>query len=402
MFDAIIIGSGVAGAPTALLTARAAHKILLINKPRPADDPSTEILWTYAVAKLDRWGLLEEFQALGAPAIRELRVDLDGTVLTGSPAAMAKRSEFYVPRRAPLDAMLTGEAATVGVEVRDDFEVTEIVKSGLRVTGVRGKTPSGQVVEESAQIVVGADGRNSLVSQAVKAAVQDERPAGCAYYYALWSGLDVSTMDVIIRRGSYVSFAPTHSGLTRVTAAWSEDAHPGADFETTYGKLLQSDARAAELVGKGRRETAVMGTGFGEKPFMRKAFGPGWALVGDASYYQNPLMAQGIVSAFRDAELLSMALDETFSGRRAAHDALTDYETFRTEQAMPAYEASATRSLLQGVSPQMQPLLAALPGNQEDTDAFFGTIAGTVAYADFLDPENMKRILNGKGQPAAV
>jgi flavin-dependent dehydrogenase len=41
---------------------------------------------------------------------------------------------------------------------------------------------------------------------------------------------------------------------------------------------------------------------------FRKAFGPGWALVGDAGYFKDPYAAHGISDAFRDAEMLADAV----------------------------------------------------------------------------------------------
>ena len=43
------------------------------------------------------------------------------------------------------------------------------------------------------------------------------------------------------------------------------------------------------------------------KGFLRQAYGPGWALVGDAGYFKDPLTAHGITDALRDAELLANA-----------------------------------------------------------------------------------------------
>jgi flavin-dependent dehydrogenase len=394
MYDAIIIGAGVAGSPTALLTARAAHKILLLDKPKSGENPATEIMWTGATAKLDRWGLLEEFQALGAPPVRRVRADLGGTVLEGSPMGVGGVKDFYVPRRAALDNMLLEEAARVGVEVRQDFEVTEIVRAGTRVTGVRGRSKSGEAVEESAKVVVGADGRNSIVAQAVSAEVHKDGPIGCAYYYALWSGIQVAEMDVTLREGKAYGWVPTHDGLTRVFAAWTESAYPGSrpDMAGTYQKVLQSDPRAGELIAGGKMEGTLMGTGFDQSAFMRAAYGPGWVLVGDASYYENPIGAHGILNAFRDAEFLAMALDHTFSGRVTAQDALRDYETNRNEIETPLYESAGRRSMLAGAPPHIQGLIKALVGKQDDINAFFGVDAGTVAYADFFTDENMQRI----------
>ena len=41
----------------------------------------------------------------------------------------------------------------------------------------------------------------------------------------------------------------------------------------------------------------------GHPGFMRKPWGNGWALVGDAGYFKDPLSTHGMTDALRDAEL---------------------------------------------------------------------------------------------------
>ena len=49
--------------------------------------------------------------------------------------------------------------------------------------------------------------------------------------------------------------------------------------------------------------------GFGGHPgFLKRSTGDGWALVGDAGYFKDPLTAHGITDALRDAELLARAI----------------------------------------------------------------------------------------------
>ncbi len=38
---------------------------------------------------------------------------------------------------------------------------------------------------------------------------------------------------------------------------------------------------------------------------MRQSWGPGWALVGDAGYYKDPITTHGMSDGLRDAELLA-------------------------------------------------------------------------------------------------
>ena len=65
--------------------------------------------------------------------------------------------------------------------------------------------------------------------------------------------------------------------------------------------------------------------------FFRKPYGPGWALVGDAGYQKDPITAQGIQDAFRDAELCAGALDEALSGARPFDEAMADYQRARDD-----------------------------------------------------------------------
>jgi len=57
--------------------------------------------------------------------------------------------------------------------------------------------------------------------------------------------------------------------------------------------------------------------------FLRRSFGPGWALVGDAGYFKDPITAHGITDALRDAELLSRAV------ARDTESALSEYQETR-------------------------------------------------------------------------
>ena len=71
--------------------------------------------------------------------------------------------------------------------------------------------------------------------------------------------------------------------------------------------------------------------------FLRRPYGPGWALVGDAGCHKDPFLALGVCDALRDAELLADALAEGLSGRRPLEAALADYAARRNEATLPDY-----------------------------------------------------------------
>ena len=125
-------------------------------------------------------------------------------------------------------------------------------------------------------------------------------------------------------------------------------------------------------------------------------------LVGDAGYHKDSITAQGITDAFRDAELLATALDQGLSGTRPAGDALADYQRLRDEAVRPMYEHTYQLAALEPPTAEMQALFQALRGNQDQTDRFLGTIAGTTAIDEFFSDENLKRTLGGvPSRPAA-
>ena len=132
--------------------------------------------------------------------------------------------------------------------------------------------------------------------------------------------------------------------------------------------------------------------------FFRRPYGPGWALVGDAGYHKDPITAQGMTDAFRDAELLADAIDDTFAGRLSNDDALAGYEQKRNEAVMPMYQLTCDLAKLQPPSPEMQSLFAALNDDEEQSGRFLGTIAGTVPIPEFFSPENMRRVTDAVGR----
>lgn len=130
--------------------------------------------------------------------------------------------------------------------------------------------------------------------------------------------------------------------------------------------------------------------------FLRKPYGAGWALVGDAAYHKDPITAQGITNSFSHAEMLFEALDEVFSGRGKTvkmAQALADYERRRNEEVLPMFEYTTQLAKLEPPPPEMLSLLNALRASQNETGRFLGTVTGTVPIQEFFSPENINRVM---------
>ena len=139
MYDTIIVGSRVAGAPTAMLLARAGRKVLVVERATfPSDVMSGHTFQPEGVARLARWGLLDRVAATGVPFADQVRFDFGPVVLEGAPAPVDGTSAALCIRRTVIDPLLTDAAVEAGAEVRFGVSVNELVFEGDRVVGIRG------------------------------------------------------------------------------------------------------------------------------------------------------------------------------------------------------------------------------------------------------------------------
>lgn len=402
MYDAIVVGARCAGSPTAMLLARKGYRVLLVDKATfPSDTMSAHFTRIPGVARLKRWGLLDQIIASNCPPIATMTLDSGPFALRGMSPSVEGVTTAYAPRRIVLDKILVDAAVEANVEVREGFFVEEILRDDDRVTGVQGRQSGGRSVKEQARLVIGADGMRSLVARSVRATTYQTKPSLTCAYYGYWSGVPLERADIYVRPGRMFITFPTNENLTCIYVAWPySDFHAfRADIEGNFLKTLDLVPHFAERVRQGKQEGRFVGTA--DLPnFFRKPYGPGWALVGDAGYHKDPYSAQGIMDAFRDVELLVEAIDAGFSEKLPLEEALAGYERQRNEKALSPYEYNIMAASMKPRPPEMEPLFAALQGNQEQTNRFFGIHEGTTDSSEFFSPENIQRIMAAAGMEA--
>jgi flavin-dependent dehydrogenase len=342
MYDAIIIGARCAGSPTAMLLARKGYRVLLLDRASfPSDTFRNHFIQHPGVAQLHRWGLLDRVIASNCPPIRTFTADLGDFPLREPFEQGDGVDATYAPRRFILDTILIAAAVAAGAELRERFTAHELLWADDRVVGVRGRGHGGAMVSEYARIVIGADGAHSLVAKVARAPRYHERPAFTFAYYSYFRDVPLDGVEVWRWPAcTYITF-PTNDGLSLVAIQAPVDGFPTfrADIEGNFFRTLDRVPDLAARVRAGNRAERWYGTA-DTGNFFRKPYGPGWALVGDAGYHKDPILAQGISDAFRDAELLAGAIDAGFSGREPLEEALATYEEQRNAIALPGYEAN--------------------------------------------------------------
>jgi 2-polyprenyl-6-methoxyphenol hydroxylase-like FAD-dependent oxidoreductase len=393
-FDAIVVGARCAGSPTAMLLARKGYRVLAVDRASfPSDTVSTHILHPLGAKALSNWGLLDRLAATGCPPIHTYAFDFGPFTITGAPGTK-DAPVAYCPRRTILDKLLVDAAAHSGAEVREDFSVDEILVEDGRVVGIKGRSKHGGSIIERAQLVVGADGRHSLVAEAVRPERYDERPPLLAAYYSYWSGLPMDgRFETYIRDKRGFGVAPTHDDLTMIIGGWpyAEFAENKKDIEGNFQRAIELAPAFADRLRGAKREARFVGAAVPN--YFRKPYGPGWVLVGDAGYNRDFITGQGIMDAFHDAELCADALDRAFSETQPYEAAMREYQRTRDARVKAMYEFTCQLATLEPPPPEMQQLFGAIHGNQIAMDDFVRMNAGTISPAEFFAPENVSTIM---------
>ncbi|MFI6339593.1 NAD(P)/FAD-dependent oxidoreductase [Streptomyces sp. NPDC050535] len=386
MYDVIVIGARCAGSPAAMLFARQGYRVLLLEKARfPQDTLSSHYIHQPGVALLDRWGLLGELRDAGCRPINHQTYEGPGVRLDGFSLPVDGHRTTYAPRRFVLDPVLAAGAVASGVEFRESCAVTDLVFEGERVVGVRYTTPGGAAATDRARLVVGADGMRSVVARKVGAKNVVEHPRMTCTYYSYWAGVPAH-FELYERQGRWIGVIPTNDDLTLIMTYFPQDefSEIRTAVEPAYLEAVRTTApELYERMSAGSRVEQLYGTGHQEN-YFRKAFGPGWVLLGDAVHHKDSITARGITDAFIQAQSLTGHIGEQLHDT-ALQEALRRYEEDLDDTFSDVYQGALNVAELKPGG--RAELLRKLVGHQELIDRYFSTVSGACSIDDFYNAE---------------
>lgn len=324
--DVVVVGAGPSGVASALLLARAGHRVVVVDRARfPRDKACGEGLMPPGLSVLDRLGLLQAVLTTGAREVRSVSYRM----LDGGPVASAAFPERPCDPPAaasairPLDGgRLSARGARWGLGVRrlrmdaalvdalrreprveliERAPVTALQHDGRR--RVRGVAGDGWAI--AARVVVGADGLHSRVRAAAGWAPRPRR-RGARYGLAGHWRLDTGAVE-----GIAVGFAGDHE--------WYQ-APVGRDelLVSVLGTRERIGAISRDYAGAARTALpALRGAEPAGPPLAagqlaqrpRRVAGGGLFLVGDAAGHDDPITGDGIATGLLGAELLAGRVD---------------------------------------------------------------------------------------------
>ena len=346
---------------------------------------STHFLWQRGAARLDAWGLLERLRARGCAPITSILFDVGPVQLSGIGPAVNGVADTFCPRRTLLDAMLVEAAVEAGAELIDGFSVTDVMRSGERVTGVVGRVDGGPEVALPAKVVVGADGLRSTIAKRVDAGTYCEHAPLTGVHYSYWSGISHLGASFHAREGRLVLVWPTNDDLTCVYVAWpqAEFASVRRDPAANFAASLDLVPGLRDSIESGEREQPFSGTGYLPNRYRRSA-GPGWALVGDAGHFKDPSTGMGMSDAFIAAELLAEALDLGLAGRVPIDESLATFERRRDELTANGFELTLSTARLSALSPRMEAFYRDATERPDATRRIFGVLGGSIPVRELV------------------
>jgi 2-polyprenyl-6-methoxyphenol hydroxylase-like FAD-dependent oxidoreductase len=365
-FDVVVVGARIAGAATAMLLARSGARVALVDRSQfGADTMSTHALMRAGVLQLYRWGLLDRLRAAGTPPVHRVTFTYPDALVPITIKPSNGVDALYAPRRTVIDPMLATAASEAGADVRFGTTVTGLSRDRRgRTTGVTGTGPHGSRFSIRARFVVGADGMHSTVARLVDAPVEHVGQHASAITYGYWTGAEVDGYQWIYRPDGAAGAIPTNGGQVCVFASATPERIQRGGIEVIESIVRASSPHLAERLQAARAPTRTQ-TFRGRPGVIRKPWGSGWALVGDAGYFKDPISTHGMTDALRDAELLTRALVAVLQGAPET-DALSAYHATRDMLSLPLFEVVDTIASHKWTNNQIGDLLRRLSSSMTD------------------------------------
>ena len=253
------------------------------------------------------------------------------------------------------------------------------------MVGVLASDRLGRTVAIRARYVVGADGVNSVVAQNVLAPLEKVGTGARSYQYRYWDGVETDSYHSAFRPEATAGAIPTNDGLTCVFVGSSEDLISSRRPDTFARLLVEASPRLAERVLSGR-QVGPTRRFIGRPSFMRRPWGPGWVLVGDAGYWKDPITAHGITDALRDAELVATAIVQSLNApRRNETSLMQTYHETRNRLSHELFDVTDRVASANWTDDEVPGLLKAINTSMSDEVRYLADLGHRTPGAIFAD-----------------
>jgi flavin-dependent dehydrogenase len=330
--EALVVGGGPAGSTFATALVNAGHRVMLLDKARfPRHKACSDYVNPAGAQILVELGVLDEALRLGASRMEGMVVHApDGGRFTANYERAESGRAALGLSRYHLDNLLLGRAKSAGVTVCEGAHVREVMRDNGRVIGLVA-TINGTREELRAPLIVGADGRNSVVARelGLSQPLRWPRKTGLSMHYRGVSGLD-RFGEMHIADGVYAGLAILEDGLTNVTivARVRDLERRKGSIDDFLADAIQRMPGIAHKLEGAERIDGIRGVGsMGCR--SRHVAGDGYLLIGDAASFLDPFAGEGIHEALRGALLAAPVASAGLKAGDLSADSLDSYRIAR-------------------------------------------------------------------------
>jgi flavin-dependent dehydrogenase len=337
-YDAVIIGGGPAGASTAALLAEQGHRVLVLEREKFPRYHVGESLIPFTYQPLERLGLIDKMKTSG--------FQKKYSVVFVQPNGKASQPFYFFNRydketvaqtwqvlRSDFDLMLLNHARSKGAEVIEEISVTELLKEGERVIGVKAQKKSGETVEYFAPITLDCTGKESFAAVRNGWRMRDpylNKVAVWTYYKGSKreAGLDEGQTTVaFVPEKGWFWHIPQHNDMVSVGVV-AEGKYlirggvkePKAMFDREVGENLW----IKEHLSAGQQTGPYYVTS--EYTFHSRHCGSeGLLLVGDAFCFLDPVFSSGILLALKSGVMAADAVHAAIVAKDFSPERFADY-----------------------------------------------------------------------------
>jgi geranylgeranyl reductase family protein len=323
-FDAVVVGAGPGGTTTATLLARQGKSVLVLDRSTfPRDKICGDGISGKSMDAIRALGLEDQLrnrESLGSWGVTFSGPYGDQVSIPFGERTAGKIAPGFVCAREVFDQVLFEACVKSGADVRVECSVTELLRDGAAVTGVRYKTAEGDVHEARAPVVVGADGAYSVVARELGMDQLDEKHyvAAVRAYFDGVTGfndgdfIELHFVDEI--NPGYFWIFPMANGRANVGVGMlsSEIKRRDLKLRPMFEQML-AHPRFAHRFTNATQTSKTKGWGLPVGSKLRTMAGDGWLLIGDAASLIDPFTGEGIgnamVSGMKAAEWIDRAAE---------------------------------------------------------------------------------------------